>query len=165
MFVIFSTKLGWFGICSGPRGVRLTTMGHPSKSAARKALAAEIELEIEGDPWDVVSRIVSFSEGERVDLRSVPLDLPPMTSFRSRVLLRCHEIPYGETISYGQLAELAGSPQAARAVGSAMSNNPLPILIPCHRVVAANDRLGGFSAPTGLSLKKQMLRLEASLPS
>ncbi|MBM99790.1 MAG: cysteine methyltransferase [Planctomycetaceae bacterium] len=164
MFVIFSTKLGWFGACSGPRGVRRTTMGHPSKSAARKALAAEIELEIEGDPWDVVSKIVSFSGGERVDLRSVPLDLPPMTSFRSRVLLRCHEIPYGETISYGQLARLAGSPQAARAVGSAMANNPLPILIPCHRVVAANDQLGGFSAPTGLSLKKQMLRLEASLP-
>ncbi len=86
-------------------------------------------------------------------------DRPP---FHRKVLEACRTVKYGETISYGGLAARAGNPRAARAVGQAMRNNPLPLIIPCHRVLQSNGGIGGFNAPEGVCLKRRMLDLEAS---
>ena len=72
-------------------------------------------------------------------------------------------VPYGQTLSYAELAAKAGSPKAARAVGSVMAQNRVPLIIPCHRVVGSGGHLGGFSAPRGIAFKKQLLELEANL--
>jgi O-6-methylguanine DNA methyltransferase len=82
------------------------------------------------------------------------------TEFEKKVLMACMEIPAGETLTYGQLAEKAGYPKAARAVGSVLAKNKLPLIIPCHRVVRADGKIGNFSAPGGTKLKKRMLNYE-----
>jgi len=82
-----------------------------------------------------------------------------MSAFQKRVIVACREILYGSTVTYGGLAELAGSPGAARAVGSTMRTNRFPIIVPCHRVVGA-DSLGGFSASRGVETKKRLLNME-----
>jgi len=90
----------------------------------------------------------------------VQLDLPSWPEFSSKILEILRAIPYGETLSYGELAARAGSPRAARAVGQVMAANPLPIIIPCHRVVASGGRPGGYSGGGGLQTKRWLLELE-----
>jgi len=91
----------------------------------------------------------------------VPVDLASLTDFQRRVLRACSRIEYGRTITYGDLARDIGSPAAARAVGGALARNPVPLVIPCHRVVGCNGGLGGFSAEPGLRLKRFLLDLES----
>jgi methylated-DNA-[protein]-cysteine S-methyltransferase len=98
--------------------------------------------------------------GERQSFDDVPLDLSAVTPFRRRILELIRVIPYGEVWTYGQVATLAGAPGAARAVGGAMASNPLPVVIPCHRVVAGDGRLTGYTAPGGIGSKEYLLRLE-----
>ena len=87
-------------------------------------------------------------------------DLSDQPPFRRTVLMQCRRIPYGKTASYQDLARAAGNPKAARAVGSTMAHNPLPLVVPCHRVLRADGTFGGFSSPKGVKEKKKMLSLE-----
>jgi methylated-DNA-[protein]-cysteine S-methyltransferase len=91
---------------------------------------------------------------------NIPLDIGVSGDFRRRILELVRSIPFGEVWSYAQVACMAGSPGAARAVGGAMAANPVPVIIPCHRVVAADGRLTGFSGPGGLEMKKYLLKME-----
>ncbi|MGD2107942.1 MAG: methylated-DNA--[protein]-cysteine S-methyltransferase [Phycisphaerae bacterium] len=91
---------------------------------------------------------------------SIGLELSEQTPFRQAVLDACRRIPYGKTATYADLARAAGRPGAARAVGSTMANNPLPLVVPCHRVVRADGSLGGFSSPNGVKEKRRLLALE-----
>jgi len=102
-----------------------------------------------------------YFQGQQVRFRT-DLDLADLTPFQQRVLCACAEIPWGRTLTYGQLAEDVGHERAARAVGTALARNPIPIVIPCHRVVAANGRPGGYSAEQGIALKRWLLELEAT---
>jgi methylated-DNA-[protein]-cysteine S-methyltransferase len=102
----------------------------------------------------------SYFKGERQTFNEIPIDLSVVTPFRRRILELIRSIPFGEVWTYGQVAGLAGAPGAARAIGGAMACNPLPIIIPCHRVVAGDGRLTGFSAPGGITSKEYLLRLE-----
>ena len=86
-----------------------------------------------------------------------------MTPFQKQVIRTCREIPYGETLTYGELAVKAGSPGGARAVGTTMRTNRFPIIVPCHRVVGANG-LGGFSASQGVQTKRRLLEIENAFP-
>ena len=100
-----------------------------------------------------------YFSGMAVDFSNIPIDIRNATPFRSEVWLATREVPWGKTFSYAGLAERMGrSPGAARAVGQALGANPIPIIIPCHRILAADGSLGGFSA--GLDWKRQLLRLE-----
>jgi methylated-DNA-[protein]-cysteine S-methyltransferase len=94
------------------------------------------------------------------DLASVEVDLAGVPDFQRRVLERLHKTRPGETLTYGQLAALVGSPGASRAVGTAMARNPVPIIVPCHRVVGANGWPGGYSGLGGLDTKRRLLALE-----
>jgi len=101
----------------------------------------------------------AYFEGRlaRFDVR---LDLNGLTDFRRRVMECCRRIPRGRTASYQDLARAAGSPNASRAAGSTMARNPLPLIVPCHRVVRSDGSVGGFSSPRGVEQKRRLLRLE-----
>ena len=107
---------------------------------------------------DVEAQLGSYFAGELTEF-DLPL-APRGSEFQLSVWNALLEIPYGETASYGEIAKRAGLPNGAQAVGQAMAANPLPIIIPCHRVLAAGGKLGGFSAPGGQSAKLRMLELE-----
>ncbi|MCH8912730.1 MAG: methylated-DNA--[protein]-cysteine S-methyltransferase [Planctomycetes bacterium] len=106
-------------------------------------------------------QIQRYFDGQPTDFR-IKLDLRDRTLFHQTVLRACATIPYGETLTYGQLAELAGRPGAARAVGSVMAANRWPLIVPCHRVVQANGNLGAYSAPQGIRMKRRLLDMEAA---
>ncbi|TVS18679.1 MAG: methylated-DNA--[protein]-cysteine S-methyltransferase [Planctomycetaceae bacterium] len=162
---VFATRLGWFAIAWSDRGLAALTFGHPDRETARMAIGglATVRGTTADDHLgrvDLVVRLQAYSDGYRDDFRDVPLDLSDMTDFQRRVSLACRAIPWGETLTYGQLAARVGSPRAARAVGGVMSRNRLPIVIPCHRVLGTARRLGGYSAVGGLDMKRHLLILE-----
>lgn len=103
-----------------------------------------------------------YFSGRRADFSEIDCDLPPQGTFAGKVLRACRSIPCGRTQSYGELARRIGQPGSARAVGTAMSRNPIPLVIPCHRVICSDGRMGGFSAPGGVKLKRRMLAMERS---
>lgn len=106
------------------------------------------------------SQLRDYFAGRPVRFSPDP-DLTGMTAFQQKVLTACAALDYGQTATYGELARRIGKPRAARAVGGAMSRNPFPLLIPCHRVVGCNGSLGGFSAEQGIAVKRWLLDLEA----
>jgi O-6-methylguanine DNA methyltransferase len=112
----------------------------------------------------LVERVRKHLEGELQDFRDVRVDLGAAAPFARQVLEAAREIPPGKTATYGELARGAGRPDAARAVGRIMGGNPIPLIIPCHRVVAAAAKSGGFSAPGGRMTKAELLAIERSGP-
>jgi methylated-DNA-[protein]-cysteine S-methyltransferase len=110
---------------------------------------------------DLQQRIAAYFEGENVDFSTDPaVSLDGLSPWDHKVLLTCRKIPSGRTTTYGELALRIGHPGAARAVGSALARNPIPLIIPCHRVLRTDGHLGGFSAPGGLTTKQNLLRHE-----
>ena len=115
-------------------------------------------------PGPPEERIIAYFEGENVDFSTDPaVNLDALSPFDRKVLQACRKIRPGETTTYGDLAVRAGHPGVARAVGSALAHNPIPLIIPCHRVLRSDGSLGGFSAPGGLTTKQNLLRHEGSL--
>ena len=110
----------------------------------------------------MVKRLQRYAAGEPVDFGDLAVDFGAATEFRSRVLKACREIPYGRTATYGELAATAGVMGAGRAVGSVMSGNCVPLIIPCHRVVRGGGKIGRFSAPGGEAMKRRLLEMEAA---
>jgi methylated-DNA-[protein]-cysteine S-methyltransferase len=157
---LFQTQLGWFGLLGTEAGLKKITFGHPSRKAARETLSTTEVVERDWNP-SLREQCEAFAAGKKVKFPKVPLDRDrPLTEFQQRVVDIVRAIPPGETLTYGQVAELAGSPGAARAVGSVMARNPVPIVIPCHRVVGSSGCLGGFSAPGGVETKRKLLEAE-----
>lgn len=161
---VFSSKLGWFGVSwKGPVVTQLT-FGHSTRKEAIHALREAAPLPAPDacpDP-NLVARLQDYAEGGAEDFSDIVVDTEHLTRFARRVIKACRGIPYGGTASYAALAEKAGSPKAARAVGQCMAANRVPLIVPCHRVVAAGGRLGGFSAPGGVDIKRRLLALESS---
>jgi methylated-DNA-[protein]-cysteine S-methyltransferase len=112
----------------------------------------------------VIDAVNASLRGEADDLADVPLALDDVPPFARRVYEVVRTIPAGETLSYGEVAVAVGSPGAARAVGQALGRNPFPIVVPCHRVLAAGGRIGGFTARGGTSIKAEMLAAEGVTP-
>ncbi|HEY9226854.1 MAG TPA: methylated-DNA--[protein]-cysteine S-methyltransferase, partial [Gemmatimonadaceae bacterium] len=114
-------------------------------------------------PVDVllaIGRIVALLRGERVDLTPVALDLETVPAFDRDVYVAARAIPPGATRTYGEIAKQIGQPNASREVGAALARNPFAIVVPCHRVVAANGKMGGFSAGGGVKTKLKLLAIE-----
>lgn len=168
-YAIFPTDLGWFGIVGANHTVARLLVGHVSADEVRQAIHASFVPEtaaedlVECDWWpELRRRLENYSRGETVAFDDCLVAAPQRTEFQRRVQDLTRRIPYGQTVTYAQLAERAGAPGAARAVGNAMARNPVPIIVPCHRVVAAGGRLGGYSAPQGVSLKRRLLEMESA---
>ena len=118
------------------------------------------------DAPDAVRRattgIMALLEGKRVDLRDIVLDERPLDDFQRRVYAATREVGPGQTASYGEIARALGAPGAARGVGAALGSNPSPLIVPCHRVLAADGSLHGFSAPGGITTKRRLLEIEGA---
>jgi methylated-DNA-[protein]-cysteine S-methyltransferase len=165
--VAFPSALGWIAaVVSGAAElfVYQLSFGYPTRAKAISKLdrqllrgatqsAAEPQLE---------SAIEQFALGRPARLNQLQFVDTARSEFARRVLAACRQIPYGHTCSYAELAAMAGAPGAARAVGSVMAKNRLPLLIPCHRVIGSQGKLGGYSAPGGLETKARLLALESA---
>jgi methylated-DNA-[protein]-cysteine S-methyltransferase len=160
---IFATPLGWIGVAGSGTTVTALTIGHASAEEVRSSLSTRTSGAIEERDWypELRRALERYAQGQLVDLAPFKIDLGETTPYRKRVLEAARRIPYGKTLSYGELAAKAGKPRAARAAGSAMAANPIALLIPCHRVVAAGGAIGGFSCRTGVELKQRLLEMES----
>ncbi len=158
-YVTFNTDAGWIGILSSARGLRRTTLPQPSAQKARQLLADSLAA-WSPQPFDgLIQRFKDYFRGHRVAF-PVRLDLSAAPTDLHQVWESTRLITYGNTRSYIWIAEQIGKPKAARAVGQALAKNPLPIIIPCHRVLASSGKLGGYSG--GVEMKKKLLYLEAT---
>ena len=161
---VFSTPLGWLGLVGQDRCVWRLVIGHRRAEDAWASLRRHFGDEplAESNWYTALKKtLTEFAAGKPVSFDKITVRTEQRTEFQKKVLIATRAIGFGETLSYGELAARVGSPRAARAVGSVMSSNSVPIIIPCHRVVGSGGALGGFSAPQGISLKQRLLEMEA----
>ena len=167
MILIFPSALGWIAVIHTDRVLRRLSFGHRNPQKAAAALPPSPKRQALPDAWErrLIARFQAYADGRREQFEDLALGIQSQGNFLRKVYDNCRRVPYGQTVTYGQLAILAGSPRAARAVGNCMARNPLPLVIPCHRVVPASGGLGGYSAPGATRLKARLLELEgARLP-
>ena len=162
-FTVCETCLGWIGVIGSPNGLKKVILPLKSREAVLDQIAScgcEAENQDLACFSELSDRIRRYFDGEPVDFAD-KLDLAGTTRFQQNVWLTVRNIPRGETRSYGWIANQLGLPKAARAVGQALSRNPVPIVIPCHRVIGSDGKLGGFGG--GVEIKKLLLKLEQSV--
>lgn len=164
---LFDTALGPCGIAWSARGICAVQLPEADADATRARLARRRPGAREAPPPQDVQRaideIVALLAGRTAHFDDVALDLREVPPFNLRVYEVARTIPAGGTLSYGELAARLGEPGTARAVGQALGQNPIPILIPCHRVLAAGHRPGGFSAHGQVATKRRLLEIEGAL--
>ena len=155
------TPIGRVFVAAGEAGlVRLSfRQSEASFVAELRRLGADV-VRSPARTADIVHQLRAYFAGERRSF-DVRLDLRHTTPFQRRVLLAAARVPAGQVVSYGEIARRIGQPQGSRAVGQALGQNPVPIVIPCHRVIAAGGRIGGYTG--GLGIKRKLLRLEGAL--
>jgi methylated-DNA-[protein]-cysteine S-methyltransferase len=166
-FALFETAIGTCAIAWTEGGVVGLQLPEGSEESTRNRMRRRFPHLPETDPGEAppvaliaLDGVVDLMAGKDVDLRSIPLNFDGIPEFHRQVYNALRTTNRGTTITYGELATLAGSPGAARAVGSALRRNPIAVLVPCHRVVAAGGKLGGFSAAGGPCTKTRMLGIE-----
>ncbi len=168
-YALFPTAIGHCGIAW--QGAQLVGAQLPEDASELQTRArmqcrfpqlAESVMPPEVAAW--AARVVALLEGAHDDLCDVPLVLNTVPPFHARVYELARRIPPGKTTTYGEMAAALGEPGAARAVGQALGHNPFAPVVPCHRVLAAGDRPGGFSAGGGALTKLRMLQIEGACP-
>ena len=161
-YTLFKTKWGWFGLLGNEKELVRTCLPMTNKQTVQRRIVSDApNAKQSKKAFSVLEkRIQDYYEGEPVDFSDVRVCLEDFTEFQQNVLATLKTVKYGKAVSYGQLAQLSGSPKAARAIGSVMAANPLPLIIPCHRVIKGNGTIGQFSAEGGTNTKKCMLELE-----
>jgi methylated-DNA-[protein]-cysteine S-methyltransferase len=163
-FAFFDTVIGRCGVAWGESGLVGMQLPEATPGAAWSRLRKRFPDAVEAPPPPeierVIERVLDLLAGGRDDLTDIALDLAGASDFNRRVYAVARAIGPGETSTYGEVAKALGEPGAARAVGKALGENPWPIVVPCHRVLAASGGVGGFSAPGGANTKAQLLTLE-----
>lgn len=166
-FALFDTAIGTCAVAWTEHGVSNVLLPGRSTAQTRTTLASRYGPAAEAKPPPGVARaiaaIVRLLDGESEDLADVELDLTGVPEFNQQVYAVARTIDPGATLCYGDIAVRIGQPGAARAVGRAMGDNPCPIVIPCHRVLAADGSLHGFSGYGGIATKRRMLQIEGAL--
>ena len=152
----FKTDFGWVVLIGSEGKVVGVELPRPTRRAAIEGIPADAEESYERF-GALPEQLKRYFAGERVTF-DCDVEFDGLGSFERRILDETRKIPYGRITTYGSLASRTGRPRAARAVGNAMRKNPLPIIIPCHRVLHADGSLGGFAA--GLEMKRRLLSLE-----
>jgi methylated-DNA-[protein]-cysteine S-methyltransferase len=165
-FALFDTAIGVCGIEWGPRGINgvQLPMGSIEKTRTRiRQRHGDIaETEPTAEVQRAIGRIVELLAGKPDDLRDIVLDLEGVPEFNRGVYDIARSIPPGQTMTYGDIAKRLGGVELSRDVGQALGRNPCPIVVPCHRVLAAGQKPGGFSAKGGVSTKLKMLAIEGA---
>ena len=166
-FAIFETALGACAIAWGEAGLVGVRFPDPdptaARFAARRAWPDAALAEPPGAVAQTVLDIQAHCRGEPQDFAETQLDLGSVSDFHREVYAAARAIPCGQTLTYGEMAARIGAPGAARAVGEALGRNPWPIIVPCHRILAAGGGKGGFSAPGGVAAKMRLLEIEGAL--
>lgn len=160
-YATFNTDMGWVGILASAKGLMRSTLPRTSAEEARQHLSDRAN-DATWSPHrfeDLIERLKIYLGGHQVTFPD-ELDLSSATAFQRQVWEIARLIPYSQTRSYTWVAEQIKKPQAVRAVGQALARNPLPIIVPCHRVVTSDGELGGYSG--GLEMKRHLLYLEAA---
>jgi len=167
-YALFDTPIGSCGIAWGEGGIVGLQLPEKDEDAARERLARRYsDLRAELPPPDIqqaIDAIIALLSGEAVDLSFIKLDLGGVGDFERRVYDVARSIPPGRTLTYGEIAKKIGEPDP-RAVGKALGANPLPIVVPCHRVLGADGKVGGFSARGGVETKIRILAIEKARTS
>ena len=161
-YTIFKTKWGYFGLAGTEYALCRTQLPGPKREKIKSLLlknmsAAQFDKSLFRP---LQEQINTYFEGAYVDFRNIPIVLEGFSSFVGSVLSACRNIEFGRTISYSGLAIKIGRPTAVRAVGGALAKNPLPLIIPCHRIIRGDGKIGGFSAAGGTDLKAKLLKHE-----
>jgi methylated-DNA-[protein]-cysteine S-methyltransferase len=167
-FILFETAIGCCGIVWSERGIAGVQLPERSEAATRNRLLRRFPAARDATPPADVRRaiddIVALLGGKRRDLNHVTIDIDRVPEFHRRVYELARAIPAGATLSYGELAERLGDRNLAREVAEALSQNPCPIVVPCHRILAAGGKPGGFSGPGGVATKLRLLTIEGAQP-
>ncbi|HEX3863219.1 MAG TPA: methylated-DNA--[protein]-cysteine S-methyltransferase [Stellaceae bacterium] len=164
-YLIFETANGFCAIAWNSVGITRFLLPTRNADAAERSVLRRLPGAQRGNPSPEIAEIVTaakrYFEGENIDFSDVQLDLGGQEKFFKQVYAAVRRVGWGCTTTYGTVAkQLGAGPEAARDVGQAMAKNPVPLIIPCHRVLAAGGKVGGFSAPGGSAAKRRMLRLE-----
>ena len=160
---VVETPLGWMGLLASARGLRRTTLPRPSPDETIRLLGLDgTDANLDARPFDSLrQRLVRYLSGAVETFADEPIDVDNASIFSRAAWAACRAIPFGETRTYGWLAAQAGRARAPRAAGQTMARNRLPIVIPCHRVIASDGSLGGFGRGTSqLGLKQRLLDIE-----
>ena len=169
----FPTSLGWISIAANDHGIIRASLPEPTLEGALKILDdiptyASFQADTGPNTSSLLTQakelLTRYCNGEDVGLDDIPIDDTAWTLYTQRARAACRTIPRGETRTYAWLAQQAsGKSNSARAAGRAMATNPIPIIIPCHRVIATNGKLQGFGGTIGLPLKQRLLQMEGAI--
>lgn len=162
---VFETAMGFMGFAWSAAGLTRLCLPERNRDAVERRL---LRLAGDGGPsgptpaWTtgLIEAIKAYAAGEQVDFTAVPVDLTGVDDFRLAIYDAARKLAFGETTTYGELAKRAGHAGLPRETGAALGANPVPLVIPCHRILAAGGKIGGFSAPGGSTTKEKMLALE-----
>ncbi|MDB5670653.1 MAG: cysteine methyltransferase [Alphaproteobacteria bacterium] len=165
-YTVFATAIGRCALVWRCGSIVGAALPEPSDALMCERLSRRFPDAVESPPPPEISEAIDLVarslQGEDVDLSMLPLDLAASDPFEQKVYAAALAIPRGEVRTYGELAAELGQPGASRAVGAALGRNPIPIVVPCHRILAASGRSGGFSAPGGTATKFRILAIEGA---
>lgn len=166
-FAIFDTAIGACGVVWGPRGINGVQLPMGNEEKTRSRIVQRYGEIVEAPPpahvQHAIDAMIELLEGKPNDLRDIVLDLNGVPDFNRSVYDIARAIPPGQTMTYGDIAKRIGGVEMSRDVGQALGHNPCPIVVPCHRVLAAGGKPGGFSANGGVATKLKMLAIEGAL--
>jgi methylated-DNA-[protein]-cysteine S-methyltransferase len=160
-YTTFKTPAGWVGLAGSSLGLCRLILPQPTEKKVLTLLLDGFQDAVPSSDMfkDLTRRLLAYFSGKQIDFPD-NLDYGDATPFQCRIWEAARKIPYGKTHTYAWVAAQAGKPKAVRAVGQALGRNPLPIIVPCHRVTCTGGGLGGFSAPGGTATKENLLKLE-----
>jgi methylated-DNA-[protein]-cysteine S-methyltransferase len=159
-FRVFNTAIGWFALGWTDTGISRVILPGAEPGWLRERLSAKGGIEDDAGQGAVVARIIAYAEGADDAFQDLTLDLSAVPDLQRRIYEHIRGLNWGETTTYGAIARWLGDVAMSRTVGTAMGQNPIPLIVPCHRVLAADGRTGGFSSPGGVRAKMEMLSLE-----
>ncbi|HET9535978.1 MAG: methylated-DNA--[protein]-cysteine S-methyltransferase [Mesorhizobium sp.] len=163
-YCLVQTAIGWLGIAWSELGVTQLQLPERDRATTERRLRKRLPDGVESVPTGPIEQVIDllkrYASGAKVDFSQSPVDLAGCDAFRLAIYDAARKLGFGETTTYGELAVRAGYPGEARDTGQALGQNPVPIIVPCHRILAAGNKIGGFSAPGGSATKTRLLEME-----
>jgi methylated-DNA-[protein]-cysteine S-methyltransferase len=159
--ILFYTAKGYMGLLGSEKGLKRVILPLQKPKDVIDIASVDYIFSCDNNSTclgDLPMRMVLYFEGKKVVFND-SIDIENVTEYQKKIWNTARQIPYGTTVSYGQLAQMAGNYKSARAAGNALARNPIPIVVPCHRVIGSNNKLGGFGG--GLEMKRYLLELES----
>lgn len=167
-FALFDSTIGFCAVIWSERGIAGVQLPEKDTQATRARVLKRFPAALESEPpapvRQVIAKMVALLDGEPAEFGDVALDTGELPAFNRKVYAIASSIPRGSTLTYGEVAERLGDKLLAREVGQALGQNPTPLIVPCHRVMAAGGKTGGFSAPGGVVTKLRILTIEGAQP-